>query len=123
MASKERAHAARVQAAEDESLRRVKERQKTHKGDNVRRETQASERKLRRRVDELEAEIATREADVARLSRALDDPALYAPGDSGARAEALGRELETAREKLDRSLEAWTRATETLDAATSGGKR
>ncbi|MBI2795506.1 MAG: ABC-F family ATP-binding cassette domain-containing protein [Gemmatimonadetes bacterium] len=123
VASRERAHAASVQASEDEALRRVKERQKTHKGDSARKEGQASERKLRRRIEELEAEIATREAGVAHLSAALDDPALYAPGETGARAAALGRELEEARAILDEALEAWTRATEALDAATNGARR
>ena len=121
--SAERAHAANVQAAEDEALRRVKERQKTHKGDGARKETQASERKLRRRVEDLEGVIATREAEVARLTKALDDPALYAPGDSGARAIALGKELEAARERLDGTLQEWTVATEELDAAAGGRTR
>ena len=123
VASAERAHAASVQAAEDEALRRVKERQKTHKGDGARGETRVRERKLRRRVDDLERTIATREADVARLTRALDDPALYAPGDSGARAIALGRELEVARTLLDATLQEWTEATEQLDSAASGRTR
>ena len=118
-ASTERAHAASVQAAEDEALRRVKERQKTQRTEGATRDLKVVERRARRRVEALERAIAPLEQEVARLSAALDDPALYRAGDPGTKAVALGAELDRVRAQLDAKLEEWTRATEDADGVTT----
>jgi len=110
--SEERAHAAAVAAAEEEQLRRVKERQKTHRkesaGDGARRDV----RRAQRAVEEAEARVGTLEARVAELAAALEDPELYTRDDGVDRATRMGAELERARRELDDALEAWSRATE-----------
>jgi ATP-binding cassette subfamily F protein 3 len=110
--SEERAHAAAVAAAEEEQLRRVKERQKTHRkesaGDGARRDV----RRAQRAVEEAEARVGTLEARVAELAAALEDPELYTRDDGVEQATRMGAELERARRELDEALETWSRATE-----------
>ena len=139
--SAERAHAAHVKAKEEEALRRVKERQKTHpkteppkpaakaeRGAEVgtrpgQKAAKADDRVQRRAreaasraVQEAEARVATLEAKVGELTKALGDPDLYLQPDGQKRAEQLGRELETARAALDGALDAWAKATEAAEA-------
>jgi ATP-binding cassette subfamily F protein 3 len=114
--SEERAHAAAVQASEEEALRRVKERQKTERRDSAGRANgerqRARQRDARRAVERSEGEVAKREAEVARLSATLEDPALYTKPGGAKRAADLGVELERARRALDRAITEWTEATE-----------
>ncbi|MFL5578044.1 MAG: ABC-F family ATP-binding cassette domain-containing protein [Gemmatimonadaceae bacterium] len=117
--SEERAHAAAVQASEEEALRRVKERQKTERRESAERTStdrqRAQLREVRRAVERTEQEVAKREAEVARLSATLEDPALYTKPDGAKRAAELGAELDRAKRALDRALTEWTEATEKLE--------
>jgi ATP-binding cassette subfamily F protein 3 len=117
--STERQHAAAVRASEEEALRRVHEKQRTQRAPDPSRQARAALRKAERDVEEVEATIATLEGRIAEVTRLLEDPSLYATSDGVARAPALGRELETLRAKLDRALESWTGATDTLSALRS----
>ncbi|MBA3555626.1 MAG: hypothetical protein H0W29_12820, partial [Gemmatimonadales bacterium] len=47
----------------------------------------------------------------------LEDPAVYVAPGGGARAAALGVELDAAKRALDRAFEAWEAATRALEAA------
>ncbi|HSQ31065.1 MAG TPA: ABC-F family ATP-binding cassette domain-containing protein [Gemmatimonadaceae bacterium] len=110
----ERAHAAAVQAAEDEALRRVQERKRTARRDDATREARASIREAQRRVAELEENVQRLEKRVAELTTRLQDPELYMHPDGVADARRLGGELEDLKRRLDSELEAWTAATDAL---------
>lgn len=111
VASEERAHAAAVAASEEESLRRVREHQRTERRDaDVERERSAL-RSARRAAAAAEAAVTGAETNVARLTSALADPALYTSGEGIKRSAALGGDLERARRVLDAALEAWSVAT------------
>jgi ATP-binding cassette subfamily F protein 3 len=127
-ASEERAHAASVQAAEEEALRRVRERKRTGgtlegrgakrpdgRGDSGRREQRAASRTAQRAVAEAEADVTALDAQVAELTRLLEDPALYTTPDGAKRAAALGVQLEALKKQLDRAIERWTIATESAE--------
>jgi ATP-binding cassette, subfamily F, member 3 len=116
VASAERAHAASVQAAEEEALRRVRERQRTQRRSGSETSNRDVQRKARRDVENAEADVATLEAKVGELTAALGDPELYATGEGVTRARQLGVELDTARAALDAALERWARATEVLES-------
>ncbi len=96
--STERAHAARVSAAEEQALRQRKEL-----------------RRAQREVQEAEAAVAALESEVARLVAALEDPALYTRPDGARAAHELGVLLETKKRELEAGLERWTRATEQVE--------
>ncbi|HEX6615594.1 MAG TPA: ABC-F family ATP-binding cassette domain-containing protein [Gemmatimonadales bacterium] len=69
-------------------------------------------------VAEAESAVGRWESRLAELQAVLEDPALYAAGDAGPRAAALGREMAEARAELDRAFERWAtaaREAETLD--------
>jgi ATP-binding cassette subfamily F protein 3 len=108
-ASAERAHAASVAASEEEALRRVHERQQTRRSEGTKGE-RPSRRAVERAVEEAESRVSEWEARVAAIRAQLEDPALYAAPDGAMRAGALGRDLETARTSLERSLEEWEAA-------------
>jgi len=122
--SEERAHAASVSAAEEEQLRRVKERQKTQRREGAGGEARRDVRRAQRAVEEAEGRVATVERRVEELSVALEDPELYTTPAGVARSAELGVELERARKQLDEALEAWSRATEEAERAgqVSAGK-
>lgn len=114
--SGEREHAAAVEAAEEQALRRVHERQRLAAASKAgradpRRDLRAAQRELEaaeRAVEELEAQVA-------RVVSALQDPALYTiPGGAG-KARQLGAELEALKRSLEAGLERWTRATEEVE--------
>jgi ATP-binding cassette subfamily F protein 3 len=116
--SAERAHAAAVAAAEDEALRRIKERKQTRRPDEARRKQQSSRRTAQRALANAEARVAEWERRVAALRAEMEDPALYLQPDGAARAGVLGAELESARAEMDRAFELWeaaSRAVETAD--------
>ena len=120
-ASEERERAAAVQAAEEEALRRVKEKERTRKRDDpsARDRTErdrAAHRQARRAAESAEQAVATAEARVAELTRALEDPALYTTDDGLRRSGELGRELDRAKAALDSALDAWASATEAVEA-------
>jgi ATP-binding cassette subfamily F protein 3 len=112
VASEEREHAARVAAEEEESLRRLQEKQKTRRKESERERSQADVRELRRHAESLEARVEAMEAKVAELTRELEDPALYTTDAGTARAVALGKDLDRARRELDSVMEEWTAAVE-----------
>jgi ATP-binding cassette subfamily F protein 3 len=111
--SAERAHAAAVLAAEEEAVRRVQERKRTARREDTERsarDARNAQRRAARRVEELEREIEEREATIARLTAALEDPVLYTQPDGAVRATALGRDLEREKAELETALDAWTEA-------------
>jgi ATP-binding cassette subfamily F protein 3 len=117
--SAERAHAATVAAAEDESLRRVREHRRTERAaPDANRERNAL-RTARRAATAAEDAVTAAESTVATLAAALEDPALYTTADGVARSAELGATLERARRTLDAALEAWTAATEQLEHLTA----
>jgi ATPase subunit of ABC transporter with duplicated ATPase domains len=115
--STERAHAAAVQNAEDQALRRVHERQRVAPAPKA--DPRRDLRKAQREVEEAEAAVATLEADVARVVAALEDPALYTRPDGVTTAKQLGAQLETLKRTLEAGLERWTRATEQVETLSS----
>ncbi len=116
-ASAERSHAARVAAKEEETIRRVREKQQTRRGepDDNRKTQQTAFRAARRRLEAVEQRIAALEAEVARLTQTLEDPELYLTPEGGKRATAMGIELETARKRLEKGFTEWTAATEEVE--------
>jgi ATP-binding cassette subfamily F protein 3 len=113
--SQERAHAATVQAAEEEALRRVHERKRTARMEDSKRDARAALREARRRVAELETRVQALESDIVGLTDRLQDPSLYTRPDGVSEASRLGAELEQKRRALDDELEVWSKATEVLD--------
>ena len=103
-ASAERAHAAAVAAAEEESIRRVRDRKQTHRQNDTRRREHSARRTAERELAEAEAEVGRCEARLQAVTAALEDPELYVARDAVARSQALGRELDAARAALDRAL-------------------
>ena len=114
-ASTERAHAARVAAAEDEALRRVHERKQTRRSSDGRKQQQSGRRTAERRLAEVEAVVTKGEARVAGIKTRLEDPALYATTEGAQEAVTLGRELEVARAELERAFAEWEAATSALE--------
>ncbi len=111
----EREHAAAVAAAEEQSLRRVRERQATRRPEDKRRRSQSARRTAERAVEESEQRVGEREQRVAAIRAQLEDPALYLQADGAARARSLGVELEQARESLDAAFAEWESATRALE--------
>ena len=116
--SAERAHAASVRAAEEESLRRVHERQKVARS-GAREKSAAGDRRKQLRTAEaelaaLELRVAEVEGRVAGLTSALEDPALYTRANGVAEAKRLGIDLDAAKRELDEALQSWTEASENL---------
>jgi ATP-binding cassette subfamily F protein 3 len=106
-ASAEREHAAAVAAAEEEELRRVREVKKTRRADDGRKRDQTDRRRAQRELEAAEQAVERLEARVAELTRALEDPELYASPDGGRRAATMGAELERAKGELDAALARW----------------
>jgi ATP-binding cassette subfamily F protein 3 len=113
--SRERAHAAAIAAAEQESLRRVQERKTTRRRDVEGDHTRAAIRDARRKVEDLEKEIATLESRIAEISALLEDPELYTTREGTQKSLSAGAELDLLRRKLDGALARWTTATEKLE--------
>jgi ATP-binding cassette subfamily F protein 3 len=112
--SRERAHAARVQAQEEESLRRMHEKQRLERqssnGDRGRPDQRQARRDAARRLERAEREAERWESRVAELTRALEDPALYMQPDAKRKAAAMGKELDAAKKALDAALAEWAEA-------------
>jgi len=115
--STERAHAAAVSAAEEQSLRRVHERQRV--APPAKSDPRKELSRAQREVEEAEAVVAKLESEVARVVAALEDPALYTRPDGAAAAHELGAELERLKRDLEVGLERWTRATEQVERTIS----
>jgi ATP-binding cassette, subfamily F, member 3 len=106
--SAEREHAASVRAQEETALRKVHERQKLAKKRDSEPPAKGDRRKQRqtqRELEDAEQRIATLE--VAGITVALEDPALYTKVGGVDEARKLGEELERARRELDDALSRW----------------
>ena len=107
--SEERSHAARVRAEEEESLRRVHEKQETRRRESGKDKERESTRDARRKLEAAEALVERLEGEVATLRAQLEDPELYTTPAGNARAVVLGKDLDVAKGKLDRAIEEWAR--------------
>jgi ATP-binding cassette subfamily F protein 3 len=116
-ASAERAHAAAVAAAEEEALRKVRERKQTRRPDEERRRAQSARRAAERAVAEAEAGVGAQEARVAELRARLEDPDLYRTPDGAAEAARRARALAEGRRALDQAFAEWEAATRRMEAA------
>ena len=110
--SAERAHAAAIAAAEEESLRRTHERQQMRRPDSGARDDRAARRTAQRELVRAERDVAELEGRVAKITAALEDPELYTTAAGVSRAQALGGELDDVRTALDDALARWERAVE-----------
>ena len=108
--SREREHAARVAAAEEEASRRVRERRRVRRDAAQERQDSAERRRARGRVEAAEAAVAEAEGRVEGIRRRLEDPATYASPDAAREAAVLGAELEAARRALDAAFLEWEAA-------------
>jgi hypothetical protein len=112
--SREREHAAAVRSKEEESLRRVHERQKLAKKRAAEPQPRSSkdarrdQRKARREIETVEAKITQLEARVAELSSLLEDPGLYTRAGGVEQAQRLGDALESVKVELEQSFAHWT---------------
>jgi ATP-binding cassette, subfamily F, member 3 len=112
--SAERAHAARVQAEEERSLRKVHERKRVAGAETRDRDQRAHDRVARAALAQAESRVLELEQRVAKITRALEDPALYTRVGGGDEAVRMGIELESLKRDLDRAIEEWGRAEEAL---------
>jgi ATP-binding cassette subfamily F protein 3 len=110
--SRERTHAADVALAEQEALRRVREKKVTQRRQANVDESRASIRDMRRQIDEAEREIETLEVRVSELTGLLEDPQLYTSREGTEKSLTLGKDLEDVKRKLDAAMEKWTDLTE-----------
>jgi ATP-binding cassette, subfamily F, member 3 len=110
--SREREHAAMVAAAEQEALRRVRERKTTRRKETQGDQLKAVLRDTRRQVEKSEREVAVLERKVAELTALLEDPELYTTREGTAKSLVAGKELDDARRELDEAIDRWTAATE-----------
>jgi ATP-binding cassette subfamily F protein 3 len=110
--SREREHAAAVAAAEQEALRRVRERKNTRRLEVKSDQNRLALREMRQRVDTCEKEVAALERKVAELTALLEDPELYTTREGTDKSLVAGKELDEARRQLDAAIEQWTAATE-----------
>jgi ATP-binding cassette subfamily F protein 3 len=110
--SKEREHAAAVEAAERESLRRVRERKTTRRRESDDDRSKVALREMRREIETSEKDVTLLESKVAELTAFLEDPELYTTRDGTEKSLVAGKELERAKRQLDDAIEKWTRITE-----------
>jgi ATP-binding cassette, subfamily F, member 3 len=116
IASKERAHAANVSAAEEESLRRVHERQKTRQP-QAHKSNRRSTKIMNALVANAEATVSRLESKIVAVSAALSEPELYLTRDGIQRGTVLGAELERLKVELDEALSRWAEASEAIPGA------
>jgi len=110
--SNERQHAAEVALAEQEALRKLREKKVTQRRQLSTDESRTNLREARRKVEEAEREIATLEEKVAQLTKLLEDPELYTSREGTEKSIVAGKQLEEMRLKLDAAIEKWTNLTE-----------
>ena len=115
--SAERAHSAQVTAAEEEALRRVRERKQTRRSDDGRKRQDSARRTAERKLADAEAAVTEWESRVAGIQARLEDPALYTTEEGATQARTLGQELETARQELEGAFSQWELATRAVEAA------
>jgi ATP-binding cassette subfamily F protein 3 len=122
LASKERAHAAAVNASEEEALRRVHEKQKTKRREGDKERGKDAARNARRKSELAEKTVEDLESRIAELTNRLADPGLYTTTDGKKNALNSGKELELLKKKLDTAIEEWTRTTEEADKYAAGAR-
>ena len=110
--SHERKHAADVALAEQDALRRLKEKKTTQRRRAEDDEARESLREVRRQVEQAEKGIAVLEQRVNALTAMLEDPELYTSREGTEKSLVAGKELEDARRQLDMAIEKWTDLTE-----------
>jgi len=110
--SRERQHAADVALAEQEALRRLREKKVTQRRQGSADESRASLREVQLQVEKVEREIAVLEQSVSELTRLLEDPELYTSREGTEKSLAAGKNLENLRRKLETAIERWTTLTE-----------
>jgi ATP-binding cassette subfamily F protein 3 len=120
--SNERAHAAAVNASEEESLRRMHEKQKTKRREDDKSRNREAGRSAKQRAVTAEKTVEELETKIATLTASLGDPELYTTADGKKKAMHGGKELEQLKKKLDIALEEWTSATEEADRQTAGAR-
>ena len=121
VASEERAHAAQVAAAEEESLRRVHEKQKTKRREDDRTKQRDVVKNARQKADDAERAVAELESRISAITAELADPELYTTDDGKQKAIKSGAELDRLKKQLDRAIELWTEATEAAEATGAAG--
>ena len=114
--SAERAHAAQVKAAEEAAVHRMREQQAVNKKNTTKNDQRGELRRAQRDVEAAEQEVAKLEGRIAQVTGALADPELYTTSDGAASATRLGAELDQAKAALERAIDAWTVATERVEA-------
>ena len=117
--SREREHAASVAAAEQEALRRVKERKTTRRKEDGDEAARSAFRDARREVEAREKEVSLLEKQVSELTTLLEDPELYTTREGTEKSLKAGKQLDELRRKLDAALERWTIATERAEKLVS----
>src|SRR5688572_1374921 len=115
--SQERAHAAAVNAAEDEALRRVHEKQKTKRAETRKSKHRDDRRHAEQRALDSERRVAELEEKITALTSVLSDPGLYTTEHGKKRAHEAGSELERPKAKLDAAIDEWSAATEAAEAS------
>jgi ATP-binding cassette subfamily F protein 3 len=119
LVSAERQHAAAVIAAEEEALRRVQEKKKTARREESGRDARGALRAAQKKVSDLELEIQSLEAHIEMVTHELEDPALYTRADGVSRATELGLTLDRLKKDLERLLDEWTAASDSVDTLTA----
>jgi ATP-binding cassette subfamily F protein 3 len=117
IASEEREHAAQVNAAEEEALRRVHEKQKTKRREEDKEKQRDASREARRKAEDAEREVADLEKKIADLTSELADPSLYTTESGKRRSLEAGTELDKLKKRLDAAIDRWTAATEAVEEA------
>jgi ATP-binding cassette subfamily F protein 3 len=121
VASEERAHAAQVAAAEEESLRRVHEKQKTKRREDDRTKQRDVVKNARQKAEDAERAVAELESRITAITAELADPELYMTENGKEKAIRSGTELDRLKKQLDRAIELWTEATEAAEATGAAG--
>ena len=117
--SRERKHAADVVLAEQNALRRLKEKKTTQRRQTDTDNSRATLREARRRVEDVEKQISGLEQRVNELTAILEDPQLYTSQEGTQKSLVVGKELEDARRRLDAAIEKWTDLTERAEKLTA----
>jgi ATP-binding cassette, subfamily F, member 3 len=114
--SAERAHAAAVQAAEEQALRKVHERRRVSVAADRGHVLRSRLRDARRTLEEAEGRVEELETRIGALTSVLEDPELYTKPGGAAEAKQIGRELDEVRRELDAAVERWSQAELEIEA-------
>jgi ATP-binding cassette subfamily F protein 3 len=106
-ASAERAHAARVAAAEGAKMRELHERQKMRRSEDAKKPQQEAKRAARQAVEVAEVRIAECEGRVTKIQQTLADSDLYGTPEGVKKSVELGKELDVAKRELDKAFAVW----------------